>query len=127
MSLKRGDNFAEKRQHLAKLSDQELKDRFWALTEQIVEPLLELARTHTSPSVERSVLLRMGFNSLDAKAIVSKVIETDLIGKGAGQVVLKVAEKEGISIQEAGKSIALNKYSEMELKGLFTGVIVNEA
>ena len=37
------------------------------LTGQLVDPLLELAKENTSPAIERSVLLRMGFSSLEAK------------------------------------------------------------
>lgn len=65
-SLRREDDFEQRRAHLKNLSDAELKDLFWKLTEQVVDPLLDLAKTHTSPSVERSVLLRMGFSSLEA-------------------------------------------------------------
>ena len=57
--MKRADDFAERRKHIANLTDQELYDRFWALTEQVVAPLLELGRRNTTPSVERAVLLRM--------------------------------------------------------------------
>ena len=42
--MKRADDFAERRKHIANLTDQELYDRFWALTEQVVAPLLELGR-----------------------------------------------------------------------------------
>ena len=30
--MKRADDFAERRKHIANLTDQELYDRFWALT-----------------------------------------------------------------------------------------------
>ena len=50
--MKRADDFAERRKHIANLTDQELYDRFWALTEQVVAPLLELGRRNTTPSVE---------------------------------------------------------------------------
>ena len=47
--MKRADDFAERRKHIANLTDQELYDRFWALTEQVVAPLLELGRRNTTP------------------------------------------------------------------------------
>ncbi len=119
MSPKREDDFAERRQHLAELSDQELYERFWELTEQVVEPLIAEARTHTSPSIERSVLLRMGVNSLDAKAIVKKVQEAELLGKGAGHVVLKIAEKEELEIKEAGLALKEGQFDIGYLRGLF--------
>ena len=103
--IERKDDFEKRREHLKNLSDEELKKRFWELSEKLVEPLVELAKTHTSPSIERSVLLSMGFDSLESKAIVERVLEAGLLGKGAGHVVLKIAEKNDCSVQEAGKMI----------------------
>ena len=48
---------------LHKLSDEELKNRFWELCNKIVEPMVEYGKNYTSPSIERSVLLRMGIDS----------------------------------------------------------------
>ncbi len=104
--MERADDFTERRTHLAELSEKELEERFWSLTEQLVDPLLGLARSHTSPSIERSVLLRMGFSSLEAKAIVEKTIDRELIGKGAGHVVYRVAKKRGLEIRDAGLKLA---------------------
>ncbi len=67
--MKRTDNFEERRGHLKNLTDDELKGRFWELAEEIVEPLVDLAKKNTTPSIERSVLLRMGFSSIEAKAL----------------------------------------------------------
>lgn len=100
--MKRTDDFAERRKKLAGLSDQELYDHFWKLTEQVVNPLIDLGMKNTSPSIERSVLLRMGISSLDAKPIVDGCIDRGLIGKGAGHVVYKLAKAKDISIKEAG-------------------------
>ena len=61
--MAREDTFLEIRGHLAGLTDEELEARFWELTQEIVDPLVELARTHTSPSIERRVLMRMGIDS----------------------------------------------------------------
>ena len=55
--MKRADDFEVRRQHIANLTDEELYARFWELTDQVVDPLLELGRKNTTPSVERSVLL----------------------------------------------------------------------
>ena len=55
--MKREDDFQERRKHIANLTDQELYDRFWELTAQVVDPLLEMGRKNTTPSVERAVLL----------------------------------------------------------------------
>ncbi|HWR42735.1 ornithine aminomutase subunit alpha [Sporomusa sp.] len=104
--MQRQDDFSRRRAGLAALSDAQLKERFWQLTEQVVQPLVELARTHTSPSVERSVLLRMGFSSIEAKEIVDKCVEKELLGKGAGHAVWRVAQLENISYREAGLRLA---------------------
>ena len=108
--MKIADDFASRRQHLAGLSDEELKKRFWELAEKIVEPMLELGRTHTTPAVERSVLLRMGFSSLEVKPIVEGVIAKGLMGKGAGNVVWRLSKKLGISVREAGVALSQGQH-----------------
>lgn len=108
--MKRADDFESRRQHLAGLTDEELKARFWALAEKIVDPLLELGRTHTTPAVERSVLLRMGFSSLEVKPIVEGVMAKGLMGKGAGHVVWRLSQKLGVSVREAGVGLAEGKH-----------------
>ena len=61
--MAREDTYLQIRGHLEELTDEQLEARFWDLTRQIVDPLVELARTHTSPTIERSVLMRMGIDS----------------------------------------------------------------
>ena len=68
--MAREDTFAEARAHLRESSDAELEARFWNLAQRCVDPMVELARTHTSPSIERSVLMRMGIDSVTGKAVV---------------------------------------------------------
>ena len=120
MAERRADDFNERRAHLAKLSDQELYERFWSLASDIVDPLLELGRKNTSPAIERSVLLRMGFSSIEAKAIVDGVIDRGLMGKGAGHVVYKLAKFKNISVREAGVALADGKMWQ-EAADLFKG------
>jgi D-ornithine aminomutase S component len=120
MAEKRVDDFNERRAHLANLSDQELYERFWSLASDIVDPLLELGRKNTSPAIERSVLLRMGFSSIEAKAIVDGVIDRGLMGKGAGHVVYKLAKSKNISVREAGVALADGKMWQ-EAADLFKG------
>lgn len=108
--LRREDDFEVRRSHLKNMSDEELKNHFWSLTEKIVDPLLELARTHTSPSIERSVLLRMGFSSIEVKTIVDSVIDRGLMGKGAGHVVYRASKLKNIPIREAGLGLIEGKY-----------------
>ena len=100
--MSRVDDFQERRKHLADLTEEQLEERFWQLAEEIVEPLVELAEKNTSPSIERSVLLRMGFSSIESKAIVEGVIERGLIGKGAGHVVYRLAKEKDMGIRDAG-------------------------
>ncbi|OGT89905.1 MAG: ornithine aminomutase [Gammaproteobacteria bacterium RIFOXYD12_FULL_61_37] len=101
----RTDDFEERSHHLRGLSDDELHERFWALTRRILEPLLEEARTYTTPSIERSVLLRMGLSSLEAKALVDRFQERGLLGRGAGRLVLELAQRKGISLNEAATAL----------------------
>lgn len=111
--MDRRDDFAERRKHLQDLTDEELHRRFWQLAEEVVKPLVELARTHTSPSIERSVLLRMGFSSLEAGELVKKIQEKGLLGKGAGHVVWKVARQKHIPVREAGLALLEGKHWEL--------------
>ena len=108
--LKRDDDFQARRKHLENLSSEELKARFWELAEKAVDPLLELAKTHTSPAVERSVLLRMGFSSIEAKPLVEACIDRGLIGKGAGHVVYRISKEKNIPLRQAGLEMLDGKH-----------------
>lgn len=108
--LKRDDDFLTRRKHLESLSDDELKARFWELAEKIVDPLLDLAKTHTSPSVERSVLLRMGFSSLEAKPLVEGAIDRGLMSKGVGHIVYRISKEKNLTVREAGLELIEGKY-----------------
>ena len=108
--MRREDDFEERRKHIADLSDQELYDRFWELTAQVVDPLLELGRKNTTPSVERAVLLRMGVSSLDTQKIVEGCMDRGLMGHGTGHVVYKVSKAKNISIREASEKLAQGEY-----------------
>jgi len=119
--VQRSDDFETRKKHLDNMSDEELDRYFWELANKIVDPLIELAKTHTSPSIERSVLLRMGFNSLQAKELVRRIHEKGLLGKGAGNVVLKLSERKGIDYLEAGKALIEGKYWD-EVEEIFKGV-----
>lgn len=104
--MKRSDDFNTRRAHLRTLTEEQLEARFWELADRIAAPLVETARTHTSPSIERSVLLRMGFSSTEAAAIVEACLDRGLLGKGAGHVVLRAARDGGMAIREAGLALA---------------------
>ena len=103
--LKREDDFSTRSKHLHNLTDEELKNRFWELAEKLVDPMLDLAKTHTTPSIERSVLLRMGFSSMEAKPLVDGAIDRGLMGKGVGHLVYKISEEKKISIRQAGEEM----------------------
>ncbi len=114
----REDDFLSRRQHLANLTDEELKQRFWDLADKTTQPLIDLALTHTSPAIERSVLLRMGFSSLEAAGLVKKVIANNLMGKGAGHVVYRYSKISGLEIREAGLKL-LEDIGWQEVKNSF--------
>lgn len=116
MTDERITKFEERQKMLGELTDEQLKDRFWQLCDQLIDPIIELARTHTSPSIERSVLLRMGIDSLTAHGVVDRVLEADLLGKGAGHVVLKVSQKLSLDAPATAQAILDDKDV---LNGLF--------
>ena len=103
--VERPDDFETRRAHLRNLSDEELHARFWRLVDEIVAPLIEEARSHTTPSIERSVLLRMGFSSLEARELVAQMQARGLLGRGAGHLVLALAMSKGMTVREAGRAL----------------------
>lgn len=116
MTDERITRFEKRREELKKMSDEELKTRFWELCNQVIDPFIDLAKTHTSPSIERSVLLRMGIDSVSSHGVVDRIHEAGLLGKGAGHVVLKLAQKNGTDVRSAAAAILENKDV---LQGLF--------
>jgi D-ornithine 4,5-aminomutase subunit alpha len=102
----RPDTYHEVRQNLADLSDAELEARFWEGARTVVEPLVELARTHTSPSIERSVLMRMGIDSPTCMAVVAECEKRGLLGHGAGHVVLVLMQTWECDAPEAARRLA---------------------
>jgi len=116
MSEDRIKKFEARRQQLKNMNDEQLKARFWELCDQIVEPMVDYGKKYTSQSIERSVLLRMGVDSVTSQGVVSKINEAGLLGKGAGHVVLKLSQKQNISVREAAKKINDDKSA---LAGLF--------
>jgi len=105
----RPDDFAERRAHLADLDDAALHRRFWELAERIAAPLVELARTHTTPSIERSILSRLGVPSPEAAAVVQGCLARGLLGHGAGHVVLRVARDAGLTPRRAAAELAAGR------------------
>lgn len=110
MPIKRADDFEIRREHLKGLTDEQLEMRFWELAEKIVNPLIELANNNTTPAVERSILLRMGFSSLEAKGIVDNTLDRGLMGKGAGNVVWRVANVLSRDYREVGREMAEGRH-----------------
>ncbi len=104
--MAREDTYAADRDHLADLSDAELEARFWRLSREVVDPLVELGRTHTSPSIERSVLMRMGLDSPTCAAVVSECERRGLLGHGAGHVVWHCSTTWGVPVPEAARRLA---------------------
>lgn len=116
MSEDRIKKFEARRQQLKNMNDEQLKARFWELCNQIIEPMVDYGKKYTSQSIERSVLLRMGIDSVTSQGVVSRINEAGLLGKGAGHVVLKLSQKQNISVREAAKKINDDKSA---LTGLF--------
>jgi D-ornithine 4,5-aminomutase subunit alpha len=101
----RPDDFAARRARLRELSDAQLHERFWELVEGLVAPLVAEARAHTTPAIERSVLLRMGFTGAEAKALVDGLHARGLLGHGAGRLLVVHAERRGVAVREAGLAL----------------------
>ncbi len=105
----RQDDFDTRRKHLEKLSDEDLKKSFWKLADETVKPLVDLAYTHTTPAIERSIILRMGFSSIEAKDLVEKAIANNLISKGVGHCVYRLSKIQKIDIRSAGLKLLNNE------------------
>jgi D-ornithine 4,5-aminomutase subunit alpha len=118
--MKRQDDFETRREPLQDLTDEQLYERFWRLAEEIVRPMLDLGYKNTTPAVERSVLLRMGFSSVEAAPIVEGVVKKGLMGKGCGNVVWRLSKNLGVSVREAGLLLAGGKEWDA-VDGLFAG------
>lgn len=106
----RDDDYQQRRAHLADLTDDQLKDMFWDKIDQLVQPLLTLAKDNTSPSIERSVLLRMGFSSIEADGLVDLAIDRGLMGYGVGHVVYLAAKQTEGDIRRAGLELLEGKH-----------------
>ena len=104
--MKRADDFISRRERLANLTEEQLLEQFWELTDELTDPLVQLAREHTTPAIERSVLLRMGFSSLESRAIVDGCAERNLLAHGAGNVVYRFARERGVPVRDAGLLLA---------------------
>jgi D-ornithine 4,5-aminomutase subunit alpha len=104
--MAREDTYLEWRAHLADLTDAQLEASFWQLIDEIVDPLVELAKGHTSPSIERSVLMRMGVDSPACMAVVNEVDKRGLLGHGAGHIVWHCAKEWDVDVRAAARKLA---------------------
>ncbi len=118
MSDNRIDRFEKRRAEYKQMTDDQLKARFWELCDELVAPIVDLARTHTSPN-RAGGLLRMGIDSLSAHGVVDRIYQAGLLGKGAGHVLLRLAEKQGCDVTSAAAAILADKEV---LNGLFEEV-----
>lgn len=110
--------YEQLRTELAGLDDEALKARFWQLCQEAMTPVVEFARAHTTPSIERSVLLRMGIDSVSTHAVVENLLNAGLLGKGAGHAVLRLSRMRGIDLRAAAQLIIDDP---TVLDGLFDG------
>ncbi len=118
--MKREDDYLVRRKHLKNLSDEELEKRFWEMCGIIVDPMIDLAKKNTTPSIERSVLMRMGFSSPEASAICEKTIEKGMMGKGCGHLVFRLSREKNIPVRDAGLLLMEGEGFD-ELKKAFGG------
>lgn len=121
--MKRIDDFNERRSSLKNLTDEQLHQRFWQLSQQLVDPMIELARQHTTPSIERSVLLRMGASSIEASSIVGHAIANGVIGSGVGHCIIKVMNHYHLSLREAIEKSTDESFFTLNFK---SGGVLNE-
>ncbi|MES9905658.1 MAG: D-ornithine 4,5-aminomutase subunit OraS [Sedimenticola sp.] len=96
--------------HNEALDDGELHEEFWILINQVADPLMEGARTHTTPAIEHSLLLRMGFDCDESTQLVRRMEALNLLGYGAAHLVLKLARLKGLRVREAGMALLGNRY-----------------
>ncbi len=120
--MTKSDNFEERSAHLKNLTDKELDEKFWELVKKTVDPLVDIAKNNTTPSIERSVLLRMGFDSLTAKVLVDKIFDQGLLGKGAGNVVYRFAKSLNTQNYLKAGEILVKEDHWDEVRTLFGGV-----
>ena len=111
--MAREDTYLEWRAHLADLTDAQLEASFWQLIDEIVDPLVELAKGHTSPSIERSVLMRMGVDSPTCMAVVGACEKRGLLGHGAGHILLHCSTTWGCPAPEAARRLAAGEGWDM--------------
>lgn len=112
----RNARFETLRAELATMDDDALKDRFWQLCQEVMTPVVELGKIHTTPSIERSVLLRMGIDSVTTHAVVENLNVAGILGKGAGHAVLRLSQRDGIDLRAAANRIATDPSC---IEGLF--------
>lgn len=108
----RPDDFAARREHLRTLTDEEIRAYFWELANRIVAPLVDEARTHTSPAIERSVLARMGLSSLETQPLVKRLAAEGLLGRGAGRILAEVSARHGVTPREAAQALLAGQWWE---------------
>lgn len=118
--MERKDDFEQRRRHLRDLSEEQLEARFWELCHKLTAPILQTAGEHTTPSIERSVLLRMGFSSLESRSIVQGAQDRGLLEHGAGHLVYKLSRERNLGVREAGLLLAENRMWD-EAAALFEG------
>jgi D-ornithine 4,5-aminomutase subunit alpha len=52
----------------------------------------------------------MGFSSIEAKALVTRLEAAELLGHGAGRLVLGLAQRRGIGVREAGAALLEGRF-----------------
>ena len=90
----------------ADLADEHIHKEFWKSGQSSDDSLSDFAHTCTSPHVECSSLVAMGFSDDEAQAIIKGAIKYRIICKGCSHVVLELRRARGIGLREAGLLLA---------------------
>lgn len=110
VNKERVDVYTSRRRALASVSGEEPQETFWKLSGEAVDTMVEEARTHTTPSIERAVLLHMGFDSSESARLVEWMEELNLLGQGAAQLIQALAKQKKLTMREAGMALLGGKY-----------------
>ena len=54
----------------------------------------------------------MGFSSIEAKHLVERMGKHNLLGHGAGRLILELAQRKELSVREAGTALLNEQYWE---------------
>ena len=107
--MKRADDFAVRRQHIANLTDEELYAKFWELTDKVVDPLLELVDKN---EMAMSAGVELSYLGTKHQAEIYKVIESESPPSIAQASKLRKCAEEGVLDDKMIESILSSEKEE---------------